>query len=56
MQRARAVALRYVTAASERDLLPGAWVVRAVHMQRSEGCSDVQWESFWTAYSFAVRG
>lgn len=33
----------------------GAWVVRTVHMQRCTGCADAQWESFWTAYSFAVR-
>lgn len=34
---------------------PGAWVLRTVHMQRCTGCADAQWESFWTAYSFAVR-
>ncbi len=32
----------------------GAWLVRTVHMQRCVGCADAQWESFWTAYSFAL--
>jgi uncharacterized GH25 family protein len=32
----------------------GAWLVRTVHMQRCIGCDDAEWESFWTAYSFAV--
>jgi uncharacterized GH25 family protein len=33
----------------------GAWLVRTVHMQRCVGCEDADWESFWTAYSFAVK-
>jgi uncharacterized GH25 family protein len=33
----------------------GAWLLRTVHMQRCIGCEDAQWESFWTAYSFALR-
>ena len=33
----------------------GAWVVRTVHMRRCTGCTDAEWESFWTSYSFAVR-
>lgn len=32
---------------------PGTWLVRTVHMQRCVGC-EVQWESFWAAYSFAL--
>ena len=34
---------------------PGAWLVRTVHMQRCIGCEDADWESFWAAYSFALR-
>ncbi len=34
---------------------PGAWLVRTVHMQRCIGCEDAEWESFWAAYSFALR-
>lgn len=33
----------------------GAWVLRTVHMRRCAGCTDADWESFWTSYSFAVR-
>lgn len=33
----------------------GAWLVRTVHMQRCVGCEDADWESFWTAYTFAVK-
>jgi len=32
---------------------PGTWLVRTVHMQRCVGC-EVQWESYWAAYSFAL--
>lgn len=32
----------------------GTWLVRTVHMQRCIGCEQIQWESFWAAYSFAV--
>jgi uncharacterized GH25 family protein len=34
----------------------GAWLVRTVHMRRCKGCTDVDWESFWTGYSFALPG
>ena len=33
----------------------GAWLVRTVHIQRCFGCEDAEWESFWAAYSFALR-
>jgi uncharacterized GH25 family protein len=33
----------------------GAWLLRTVHMQRCIGCDGVDWESFWAAYSFALR-
>lgn len=33
---------------------PGMWLVRTVHMRRCTGCVDVEWESFWTSYAFAV--
>lgn len=32
----------------------GTWLVRTVHMQRCVGCEQIQWESFWAAYSFAL--
>lgn len=32
----------------------GAWLIRTVHMQHCEGCSDADWESFWAGYSFAL--
>lgn len=32
----------------------GLWLLRMVHMIRCEGCSDADWESFWTSYSFAT--
>ena len=32
----------------------GTWLVRTVHMQRCVGCEEIQWESFWAAYSFAL--
>ncbi len=35
----------------------GVWLLRMVHMVRCEGCSDADWESFWTSYTFAtLRG
>lgn len=34
---------------------PGMWLVRTVHMRLCTGCGDVDWESFWTSYEFAVR-
>ena len=33
----------------------GPWLLRTVHMQRCIGCEDAQWESFWAAYSFALK-
>lgn len=32
----------------------GAWLIRTVHMRRCAGCTDADWESFWTSYSFAI--
>jgi uncharacterized GH25 family protein len=34
---------------------PGLWLLRAVHIRRCDGCDDADWESFRTAYSFALR-
>jgi uncharacterized GH25 family protein len=34
---------------------PGVWLIRSVHMRPCKGCKDADWESFWTAYSFAVE-
>lgn len=32
----------------------GTWLVRAVHMHRCEqGCAQVEWDSYWGAYTFA---
>ncbi|WAS94796.1 DUF4198 domain-containing protein [Nannocystis punicea] len=33
----------------------GPWLLRAVHIQRCDGCKDADWESFWSSYGFAVR-
>ena len=34
----------------------GRWLVRLVHMRRCEAdCDEVDWESFWAAYSFGMR-
>lgn len=30
----------------------GAWLLRAVHMARCEGCEDADWQSAWTTYTF----
>lgn len=32
----------------------GAWLLRLVHMVPCRGCSDTDWESYWTSFSFAV--
>ncbi len=32
----------------------GAWVLRTTHLRPCEGCPDADWESFWTAFSFAI--
>lgn len=35
---------------------PGQWLIRLVHMRRcAEACKDIDWESFWTAYSFGMK-
>jgi uncharacterized GH25 family protein len=33
----------------------GAWLVRLVHMRRSSGDKEADWESFWAALTFAVK-
>ncbi len=33
---------------------PGVWLLRLVHMRRCTGAADADWESFWSAYTFAV--
>lgn len=35
---------------------PGQWLVRLVHMRRCAGsCQDIDWESFWAAYTFGMK-
>lgn len=34
---------------------PGLWLIRLVHMQRCRDERDFDWESFWSAYSFAIE-
>ncbi len=34
---------------------PGTWIFRLVHMQRCKKQSEIDWESFWAAYSFQRR-
>ena len=34
----------------------GPWLVRLVHMQRAKAGDDIDWESFWAAYSFGLQG
>jgi uncharacterized GH25 family protein len=29
------------------------WQLRTVHMRRCQGCSDADWESFWSSYLFS---
>ncbi|MGH9943285.1 MAG: DUF4198 domain-containing protein [Pyrinomonadaceae bacterium] len=35
----------------------GEWLVRLVHMRRcqSADCGEIEWESFWSSYSFGMR-
>jgi hypothetical protein len=33
---------------------PGLWLIRSVYMRPCKGCKDVDWESFWASYSFAL--
>lgn len=48
-------AARYTTDAEGRVRIAidrrGDWLIRAVHMVRC-GCADVDWESYWAAYTF----
>ncbi|MCY7351088.1 MAG: DUF4198 domain-containing protein [Cytophagaceae bacterium] len=32
----------------------GAWVLRTTHLRPCQNCPDADWESFWTAFSFAI--
>lgn len=32
----------------------GTWLIRSVHMRACKGCKDVDWESFWAAYTFEL--
>lgn len=34
---------------------PGTWLVRSVYLRPCKGCKDVDWESFWASYSFALE-
>jgi uncharacterized GH25 family protein len=34
----------------------GMWLVRLVHMRRAAGDAETDWESFWGALTFAIRG
>ncbi len=34
---------------------PGMWLIRSVHLRPCKGCKDVDWESFWASYSFALE-
>lgn len=33
----------------------GMWLIRAVHLRACKDCRDVDWESFWASYSFALE-
>jgi uncharacterized GH25 family protein len=32
----------------------GMWLIRSVHMRACKGCKDVDWESYWSAYTFEL--
>ncbi|HAI75820.1 MAG TPA: hypothetical protein DCM08_06190, partial [Microscillaceae bacterium] len=32
----------------------GMWVIRTVHLYPVSGDAEVDWESYWTSYSFAI--
>ena len=32
----------------------GAWLIKAVHMQRAQAASGAEWQSVWTALTFRV--
>ncbi len=34
---------------------PGVWLIRSVYLRPCKGCKDVDWESFWASYSFALE-
>lgn len=34
---------------------PGAWLIKAVHMERAAPGSDAEWESVWTSLTFEIR-
>ena len=34
---------------------PGMWLIRSVYLRPCKGCKDVDWESFWASYSFALE-
>jgi len=34
---------------------PGMWLIRSVYLRPCKGCKDVDWESYWTSYSFALE-
>lgn len=35
---------------------PGEWLIRLVHMRRCiADCAEIDWESFWGAYSFGMK-
>ncbi len=33
----------------------GLWLIRLVHMRRCNDVADIDWESFWAAYSFQIK-
>jgi uncharacterized GH25 family protein len=33
----------------------GMWLIRSVYLRPCKGCKDVDWESYWAAYSFALE-
>ena len=33
----------------------GIWLIRLVHMQRCKNVDGIDWESFWTAYTFELK-
>ncbi len=34
---------------------PGMWLIRSVHLRPCKACKDIDWESFWASYSFALE-
>jgi uncharacterized GH25 family protein len=33
----------------------GTWLIRLVHMQRCDTVKDIDWESFWAAFTFGLK-